>query len=92
MLRALGDAFVRGVDPASSLAARGAETQASLSGRPHGMLMAELLERGQGERFRRLHVVFAPAEDVEDPYARRIAQQGHSLTHQFNDLRRQWMR
>jgi hypothetical protein len=47
-LRALGDAVVHGVDPSSSLAARAAlETQASLSGRPHGMLMAELLERGQ---------------------------------------------
>jgi energy-coupling factor transporter ATP-binding protein EcfA2 len=47
-LRALGDAVVHGVDPESSLAARAAlETQASLSGRPHGMLMAELLERGQ---------------------------------------------
>ncbi|HWC26107.1 MAG TPA: ATP-binding protein [Solirubrobacteraceae bacterium] len=47
-IRALGDAFARGADPASTLAARSQlETQASTIGRPHGMLMAELLERGQ---------------------------------------------
>ncbi|MDQ3676329.1 MAG: AAA family ATPase [Actinomycetota bacterium] len=47
-LRALGDAAVHGTDPASALAAHSAlETAASLIGRPHGMLMAELLERGQ---------------------------------------------
>lgn len=47
-LRALSDAAVHGTDAADTLTARGAlEDAASLVGRPHGMLMAELLERGQ---------------------------------------------
>jgi len=47
-LRALGDAAVHGIDPASTSAARGVlASDASRIGRPHGMLMAELLERGQ---------------------------------------------
>ena len=47
-LRALSDAIVHGTDPASTLTARAAlETSASAVGRPHGMLMVELLERGQ---------------------------------------------
>ncbi len=46
-LRALSDAAVHGTDAAHILTARAdLETQASLVGRPHGMLMAELLERG----------------------------------------------
>ncbi|MBV9197204.1 MAG: hypothetical protein JO168_23970 [Solirubrobacterales bacterium] len=47
-VRALSDALVNGRDPASMLDARGLLVdRASEQGRPAGMLMAELLERGQ---------------------------------------------
>lgn len=47
-VRALSDAAVHGYDPAETLEARGRLVDlASAEGRPAGMLMAELLERGQ---------------------------------------------
>lgn len=47
-VRALSDALVHGRDPGTMLASRAAmETKASLLGRPAGMLMVELLQRGQ---------------------------------------------
>jgi thymidylate kinase/DNA-binding HxlR family transcriptional regulator len=47
-IRALAEAYARGTDPADALAGRARmEAQASRLGRPHGMLFAELLERGQ---------------------------------------------
>jgi energy-coupling factor transporter ATP-binding protein EcfA2 len=47
-IRAANDAVVNGEDPASDLEARARLSEAaSLLGRPHGMLMAELLDLGQ---------------------------------------------
>lgn len=47
-LRALGEAAVRNTDPSGAFVERGILLEkASSLGRPHGMLMAELLDRGQ---------------------------------------------
>lgn len=47
-IRAANDALVHGYDPTSELSARGRLLDAAAQlGRPHGMLMAELLDLGQ---------------------------------------------